>query len=401
MNATILALVFAVGINLASFAAQCRAQVSVTADVSVIAGSGYRYNYTVTNIGSTPISAFSIELGGAPSNTAAPTGWVVQILTTSERRIVQWVASSASSDLQPSSVLAGFSISSTNSPGTVSFGAIDETPIVYDNEPTTGPAFIPSQLADISTRLQVRTGDNVLIAGFIIAGTHKKTVLIRGIGPSLAAAGLSGLLPDPTLELHDSSGQVIATNDNWHESSGEQEIIDSGIPPSDDKEAAILLDLSPGAYTAIIRDANAGSGVGLVEVYDLDRVADSKLANISTRGLVSTGDDVMIGGTIILGSTPARVLIRAIGPSLTNFGVPNALQDPTLELHNDQGDIIASNDNWVDSPDAAAISATAIQPTDNRESAILQNLAPGAYTAIVRGSGNSTGVAVVEAYQLQ
>lgn len=258
----------------------------------------------------------------------------------------------------------------------------------------------PGSLGNISTRLRVEAGDNILIGGFIITGAEPKKIIIRGIGPSLANFGLSGVLADPMLELHNSS-QVIGTNDDWQTNANKQEIIDRNVAPSNSKEAAILTTLNPGTYTAILRGANNGTGIGTVEVYDLDQTVDSKLANISTRGFVDTGDNVMIGGTIITGTTSANVLIRAIGPSLTNFGVPNALQDPTLELHNAQGGTIASNDNWVDSPDAAAISATKLQPSDNRESAILQNLGPGAYTAIVRGSGNSTGVALVEAYQLQ
>jgi hypothetical protein len=254
-------------------------------------------------------------------------------------------------------------------------------------------------LANISTRLSVSTGDNAMIGGFIITGTLPKRVIVRGLGPSLANFGLTGVLADPTLELHDSS-QVIGTNDDWQTNANKQEMIDRSLAPSDPKEAAILTRLNPGTYTAILRGANNGTGIGTVEVYDLDQTVDSKLANISTRGFVNTGDNVMIGGTIIIGTASASVLIRAIGPSLTNFGVPNALQNPTLELHNVQGGIIAANDNWINSPDAAAISSTGLQPTDNRESAIVQNLAPGAYTAIVRGSGSSTGVAIVEAYQL-
>jgi pimeloyl-ACP methyl ester carboxylesterase len=259
---------------------------------------------------------------------------------------------------------------------------------------------VPTEMGNISTRLNVGAGDNAMIGGFIITGTEPKTVIIRGIGPSLANFGLSGVMADPILELHDSS-QVITANDDWQTNANKQEIIGSNLAPKDPKEAAILTTLNPGNYTAVLRGANNGPGIGTVEVYDLDQTVDSKLANISTRGFVNTGDNVMIGGTIITGTASANVLIRAIGPSLTNFGVPNALQNPTLELHDAQGGIIASNDDWINSPDAAAISATTLQPTDNRESAILANLQPGGYTAVVRGAGNTTGVALVEAYQLQ
>ena len=247
-----------------------------------------------------------------------------------------------------------------------------------DNSTTIQTVVPPSsdRLANISTRLSVGTGDNAMIGGFIITGTQPKTVIVRGIGPSLANFGLSGILADPMLELHDSS-QVIATNDDWQGNANMQEIIDHNIAPSDPKEAAILTTLSPGSYTAVLRGASDGTGIGTVEVYDLDQTVDSKLANISTRGFVETGDNVMIGGTIITGSTSAKVLIRAIGPSLTNAGVANALQDPTLELHDGNGTVLDANDNWQDSPNRQAIIDTTIPPTDNRESAILAKSSAG------------------------
>jgi CSLREA domain-containing protein len=251
----------------------------------------------------------------------------------------------------------------------------------------------PSTFANISTRERVETGDNVLIGGFIITGTDVKKVLLRAIGPSLP---LTGFLADPTLELHDEDGKVIAANDNWQLSLNKQEIIDTGIAPANDLESALLVALDPGAYTAIIRGANGGSGIGLVEAYDLDQTVDSKLANISTRGLVQTGDDVMIGGFIILGTEPSDVLLRAIGPSLPLTGT---LVDPMLELHDKDGVTIASNDDWR-SDQEADIMATGLPPTDDAESAILMTLTPDAYTAIVRGKDNTTGVALVEAYQL-
>jgi hypothetical protein len=254
-----------------------------------------------------------------------------------------------------------------------------------------------ARLANISTRLRVGSGDNAMIGGFIITGTQPKTVIVRGIGPSLP---VSGALADPVIEVHGSSGEIVATNDNWNDAATRQEIIDSGIAPTNDLESALWGIINPGAYTVVVRGKDNTAGIGLFEVYDLDQTVDSKLANISTRGFVDTGDNVMIGGTIIIGSTPMRVLLRAIGPSLTNFGVPNALQDPTLELHDSQGATIGSNDNWKDSQ-RADIEATTIPPSDDRESAILQTLDPGAYTAIVRGKNDTTGVALVEVYGLQ
>jgi hypothetical protein len=249
------------------------------------------------------------------------------------------------------------------------------------------------RLANISTRLAVGTGSNVLIGGFILTGTQPKKVLLRGLGPSLPVIAHLG---DPTLELHGSSGALIYFNDNWHDSQ-ESDLIASTIPPRNEYESGIVQVLNPGAYTAVVSGKGATTGVGLVEIYDLDPATDSKLANISTRGFVNKGDDVLIGGTIVLGNGTTTVLFRAIGPSLA--GVANALQDPTLELHDGQGNIIATNDNWQDSQ-ASDIQATTIPPADPREASIVRDLTPGAYTAVVRGKNDTTGVALVEAYQL-
>jgi len=251
-------------------------------------------------------------------------------------------------------------------------------------------------LGNISTRLSIGTGDSAMIGGFIITGTQAKTVIVRGIGPSLP---VPGALADPVIDVHGPSGELLGSNDNWRDAATRQQIIDSGLAPANDLESALWGIINPAAYTVVVRGQNEATGVGLFEVYDLDRTVDAKLANISTRGFVSTGDNVMIGGTIILGDTQGRVLLRAIGPSLTNAGIANALPDPMLELHDGNGALLASNDNWR-SDQEAEILATGIPPADDRESAILQTLLPGAYTAIVRGSGNSTGIAVVEAYQL-
>lgn len=237
-----------------------------------------------------------------------------------------------------------------------------------------------------------------MIGGFIITGSQTKTVIIRGIGPSLSSLGVAGALVNPVLELHGPGSFVTIINDNWRDTQ-EAAIEATGVAPSDDLESAIVATLAPGAYTAIVLGASNGTGVGLVEVYDLDQTVDSKLGNISTRGFVNTNDNVMIAGIIVIGSNPASVLVRAIGPTLTNFGVPNALQDPTLNLHDGNGALLASNDDWRTDQEAHIL-ATIIAPTDDRESAIFRNLLPGAYTAIVRGSSNSTGVALVEAYQL-
>jgi hypothetical protein len=254
----------------------------------------------------------------------------------------------------------------------------------------------PATLANISTRLRVQTGDNAMIGGFIVTGTQQKKVIVRGIGPSLP---LAGALADPIIEVHGPSGELLAANDDWNDATTRAEIIASGLAPSHQKESALWGILNPGAYTVIVRGKNDTTGTGLFEVYDLDANADSKLANISTRGFVNSGDDVMIGGVILAGPGPTRVLFRAIGPSLTNFGVANALQDPILELRNGDGEIIAINYDWRDDQEAQII-ATGLPPSNNRESAIVRDLPPGNYTSIVRGINNTIGVALIETYDL-
>jgi hypothetical protein len=255
-------------------------------------------------------------------------------------------------------------------------------------------------LGNISTRLRVETADNVLIGGFIITGTQPKRVIVRAIGPSLTGFGVPGALENPILELHDST-QTIATNDDWMDASNQQEIIASGLAPTHNLESAILITLpANAAYTAIVRGVNQGTGVGLIEAYDLDRTVNSKLANIATRGFVQTGDNGMIGGFIVVGSTPKRVVVRAIGPSLPV--VPNRLADPALELRDGNGAVVESNDNWMDAPDRQEIIDSGLAPTNDLESAILATLPANnsGYTAIVSGVNGTTGVALVEVYSL-
>ena len=271
------------------------------------------------------------------------------------------------------------------------------------------PALPPSNLINISTRMRVLTSDNVLIGGFIITGTDPKKVLIRGIGPSLGNYGITEALEDPTLELHQGS-TTVATNDNWkiNDQSGQSQeasITATTIPPANDLESAILTTLTPGAYTAILAGKNQTSGIGVVEVYDLAQAANSQLANISSRGFVDTGDNVMIGGFIVGGGTGggnAKVIVRALGPSIPVVG---ALGDPTLELHDASGTIVSSNDDWKTRPDGssqqAEIEATTIPPTNDLDSALVATLLPGNYTAVVRGKNNATGVGLVEVYALQ
>jgi streptogramin lyase len=272
-----------------------------------------------------------------------------------------------------------------------------------------GLEFTPqAKVLNVSTRLAVQTGDNVLIGGFIITGRDAKKILVRGIGPSLTGAGITGALADPRLEVHNSSGALVATNDNWRFTQpggaipGDQqaEIQATGLAPANDQESALIATLEPGNYTAVLQGVNGSTGIGVVEVFDLNQATPSKLANISTRGFVNSGDNVMIGGFIVRpgGGTETRVVVRAIGPSLRP-GIANALDDPTLELHDHNGATIASNNNWKDSQETE-IQDTGLAPTNDAESAILINLIPGAYTAVVRGNSNATGVALVELYNL-
>ena len=256
-----------------------------------------------------------------------------------------------------------------------------------------------AQLLNISTRMQVKTGDNVLIGGFIITGTDPKKVILRAIGPSLTQAGVTGALADPVLELHGSDGSLITTNDNWKDTQ-QTEIEATGIAPENDLESAIIATLAPDSYTAIVRGTNGSSGVGLVECYDLDTAANSRMANISTRGFVDAGDNVMIGGLILgngMGTT--NLLIRALGPSLTQFGVAGALADPTLELHDANGALVMSNDDWKASQETE-IAASGLMPPNSVESAMIVTVPTAAYTAVVAGKNGHTGVALVEIYRL-
>jgi hypothetical protein len=282
----------------------------------------------------------------------------------------------------------------------------------------TSPPTPAPQLTNISTRALVETGDNVVIGGFIVQGSAARRVIIRALGPELTQYGVADALHNPTLELHDSTGALIASNDNWVMTiiggiitqSQVRDIMDSGYAPSNGLESAIIADLPPGNYTAIVRGVNDTTGVGLVEVYDLNpgTTSPSILRNISSRSVVLTGDDVMIGGFIVQGSGTKRVIVRAIGPELSQYGVPFPLPDPTLELYDGRGALIASNDNWqttviggiITKDQVMDIQSSGHAPTDPLESAIIAQLPPGRYTAIVRGKNISVGVALVEVYDL-
>ena len=270
-------------------------------------------------------------------------------------------------------------------------------------EPSAATLETPSQPLNISTRADVGTDDNVLIGGFIVAGTGPKLVVLRALGPSLGV--VTGLLADPFLELHDSTGALVAVNDNWRDNSptDQMTLVDNNLAPPDDLESALVRTLDPGAYTVIVRGVNNTTGIALAEAYDLDGNATaSKFANISTRGDVGTGDAVMIGGFIVGGGGGGfvTVVLRGIGPSLASAGVAKALADPTIELHNENGDLIDSNDNWMDDPNMQSVIDNDLAPTDPNESALYEILPQGAYTAILSGVGGTTGVGLVEAYDV-
>ena len=261
----------------------------------------------------------------------------------------------------------------------------------------------PAQLLNISTRARVQTGDNVLIGGFIVTGAEPKQVLLRAMGPSMQVNGtpVAGRMSDPTLELRDASGALMASNNNWKDSPERAAIEATGIPPNDDRESAIVRTLAPGPYTAILSGNENSTGIALVEVYDRGLSANSILANISSRGFVEAADNVMIGG-FITGNQPGntKVLVRAIGPSMKNQ-VPNALDDPTLELFDSNGAAIGSNDNWKESADRAEIETTGIPPGNDLEAAVIRTIPPGGYTAIVRGKNDTSGVGLVEIYNIR
>jgi hypothetical protein len=260
------------------------------------------------------------------------------------------------------------------------------------------------RLANIATRVNVQGGQNDGIAGFIKRNAATKRVMVRALGPSI---GLGGTLADPVLRVFDPSGTQIATNDDWR-STQQAEISASGLAPTNDKEAAVIINLAGATantnYTAILSGKNGGAGIGLIEVYDLDAESFADLGNVSTRGFVGSGAGVLIGGFVVQDDSftgqPQNILVRGVGPSLLAAGVSNPLADPVIDLHDSQGTTLASNNDWGSSPDAAALTTSGLAPTNPKESAILKTLAPGAYTVVLSGVNNGTGVGNVQVYNL-
>jgi uncharacterized repeat protein (TIGR01451 family) len=270
--------------------------------------------------------------------------------------------------------------------------------------PTATPT--PAQSLNISTRLRVDIGDKVMIGGFIIRGTASKAVVLRGLGPSLVSAGVpaGSVLNDPVLELHGPNGALITSNDNWKDSPQRTQIEGTVFQPTDDRESVIVATLAPGAYTGVLKGVGQTTGIGLIEVYDNNQAVDSDLANISTRGFVDTGNNVMIGGFTLGGNNNAtRIAVRALGPSLSSSGLSNLLADPTLELHNADGTIMVSNDDWLSDPVSAAnLTANGLALPNSRESGIFTSLAPpGQFTAILAGKNGGIGIGLVEIYNLR
>jgi arylsulfate sulfotransferase len=275
--------------------------------------------------------------------------------------------------------------------------AYNSFPIHLENTsfPTVGP-----QVLNLSTRGMVASDEGALIGGFIVAGTDSKSVVLRALGPSLAGSGVSDTLADPAFTLYDASGAVVTSNDDWEADPGASEIAANGLAPSDPAEAAAIQTLAPGAYTFVVTGKDLTSGIGLVEAYDLSPLANSKLANLSTRGAVGTGDDVLISGFIVGEVASNTVVIRAVGPSLAAAGIANPLSDPMLTVYDSNGAAIASNDNWQDDLSAADLTARELAPTDAAEAATILHLPAGAYTTIANGAGGATGIGLVEIFDL-
>jgi hypothetical protein len=248
--------------------------------------------------------------------------------------------------------------------------------------------------------MRVEAGDNVVIAGFMIGGTETKRIAIRGIGPSLAAFGVPDPLRDPSLELNADRTGFITANDNWPSNPNAREILVSGLAPVNPNESALLLSVAPGCYTVVLRGNADSSGTGLLEIYDLDARGPADVINMSTRGFVLAGDNVMIGGFIITGNDQARLVLRGIGPSLANHGVTDVLANPVLELRDGNGVLIQANNDWRDTQELA-LQDTGLAPEDNLESAILVTVPPGNYTAILKGADGGTGNGLFEVYKLQ
>ncbi|HVF71308.1 MAG TPA: right-handed parallel beta-helix repeat-containing protein [Chthoniobacterales bacterium] len=329
-------------------------------------------------LNSAPSSNFTVQVFGNLQAEAEPRLLATQTVTTDANGVARF-------ELIYPAIVEANSVTAT---------ATDALGNTSEMMPSNGPL----QLANLSSRASVGTGENIMIGGFIVRSTGQKKIAVRALGPSL---GVTGRLADPSLEIYDSGGTLLAKNDDWR-AGQQQELMNSGLAPSNDLESALIISLPQGNYTAQVRGAHGETGTAVVEVYDLGAwSADpGRLVNLSTRARVGLNDDALIGGFIVRGDARSRVIVRAIGPDLGAAGVNAALQDPTLELRNQNGDIIAANDNWREGSQEQEIASTGIPPGDNRDAAIVHSFFPGSFTAVVRGKDNSTGLALVELYDL-
>ena len=302
----------------------------------------------------------------------------------------------------PSSTPTPIPVTPTPTPTPTIAPTVTPTPTLAPT-PTPTPTPVSARALNISTRMRVETGNNVLIGGFIVTGSATKNVAVRGIGPSLTAFGISDALADPTLELRASGGSLIVQNDNWQDDPAQAaQLTGLGLAPTNLQESGLVAPLQPGAYTAILAGKNQGTGVGVVEAYDTNGGADAQLANISTRGFVRTGENVMIGGFILGGSSNnTQVALRGVGPSLAQFGLDPVLADPVLELHDSNGTTLITNDDWQDDPaSAAGLSAAGFALSDSKEAGIFTSLPAGQFTAILTGKNGGIGIGLVEIFNV-
>jgi parallel beta-helix repeat protein len=372
-----------------------------TIDLSALADGGSHnilFEYIGSTTGSSTYAVDNITLTntfGCSTPTPSPT--VTATATPTATATIFPTATPSASD-------CGFNCTPAPPPTATATATPTPTPTLPPTPsptPTATPSLMPAQALNISTRLRVERGERVMIGGFIVTGSAPKKVAIRGVGPSLANFGLGDVLADPTLELRGSDGALLLQNDNWQDDPAQAaELTDLGLALPDSRESGLVATLDPGAYTAIIAGKNQTSGIALAEIYDADAAAGSKLANLSTRGFVRTGDNVMIGGFILgNGGGSATVAVRGIGPSLGQFGLSNVLADPTLELRDGNGALLIANDNWQDDPVAAAqLTAQGLAPQDPLESGIFATVPPGLFTAILAGKNGGVGLGLLEIY---
>jgi hypothetical protein len=359
-----------------------------TPGVGVRVGSTVAYEYIVTNTGNVPLAAVAVtDDNGTPGDPADDFSPAFMNGDANGNNLLD-IGETWTYGASRIAVAGAFS-HTASAVGTPAGGA----PSVVATDPEHQFGFTPTVLANISTRLRVEAGDRLLIGGFTISAPDDKKVIIRAIGPS---NNLAAALVDPALEVYNSEGGLIGQNNDWQDAPNKQEIIDSTLAPTDNREAAFLATLAPGAYTALVFGVGETTGIGLVEVYDLDSTVSSDLVNLATRGFVQTGDDVLIGGFIVTGPAQRALVLRGLGPSLTLAG---KLEDPTLELFNANGDTLEFNNNWRDTQEAL-ISQTGIPPENDAEAAVYTLLPAGNYTAVLRGANDSTGIGVVEIYDL-